>query len=239
MKSSIVAYACNEIRIDNSASSYYFTQLRRVDPSGSQRFSKSCEDAQHKSWRFTLRVNLSFGGLDGVTHGLHERVARSGSVGMMDVCVECCMTSPRLRNGHFSRCRQIGQGRWSLLSTASVFSLDGGGSAQRCSIFASGLCLTTLAGPSCATQTLQRRPGRRVAVLRLHRHSRPVRCGQARAGVAWRWGVWPSRDVFLLAHYFSTPLRVPMSQPIANGAQPGADVRGQKQLTHSMGRASE
>ena len=47
----------------------------------------------------------------------------------------------------------------SPLSTASVFLIDGGGSARRCSIFARGLCLATLAAPPCATQTPQRALG--------------------------------------------------------------------------------
>ena len=46
----------------------------------------------------------------GVTHGLHELVARSGSVGMSHVCVEHCVASPRLRNGLFWQYCQIAQG---------------------------------------------------------------------------------------------------------------------------------
>ena len=44
------------------------------------------------------------------THGLHELVARSGSVGMSHVCVEHCVASPRLRNGLFWQYCQIAQG---------------------------------------------------------------------------------------------------------------------------------
>ena len=50
-----------------------------------------------------LRVNLSFGGLGGVTHGLHERLARSGSMGMSLMWSEPCVASLRLRNEHFSQ----------------------------------------------------------------------------------------------------------------------------------------
>ena len=53
---------------------------------------------------------LSFGGLTGVTHGLHERVARSRSMGMSLMWSEPCVASLRLRNKHFSICRQIDQG---------------------------------------------------------------------------------------------------------------------------------